>query len=648
MQRVRGRRHWTTRQPQDVASCPGERDDSGDAWALMSLRQVASESPAPSPGEAAPGSAGHWQRLTEAQDAGEYCRAWLALQCDQLTGVRAALLLLQSETGSFVPAAVWPGVHTDVTYLAPLAEQCLRARAGQIDQAAQAEGHVLAAYPIELGGQLFGAVVLDLTWRPQGELQSALQSLHWGTGRLESILFQRRLEEHGASLARSTMALELLADIGEPTRLDEAAMRLADELAVRLHCERVAVALGSDGRVRLQALSGAAWFERKTDFVAALENAMEEAIDQGRSVSWPPLPGNEGVISVAHRDLVDAGAAYTVVLKHRGRAIGAITCRTEAPRDAAFVQSLEAVAALVAPQLALRKELDRWVTGAWIARGRELLHALRDPRRPSFRVGAIVVVLVAVVLGWASGEYRVAARAVVEGEVQRAIVAPFDGFVASVNRRAGQTVRAGDVLATLDDRDLALERQRWISESEQAERKYRDALAKHERTNARILAAQLEEASAQLGLVEDKLSRSQLSAPFDGVVVNGDLSQMLGSPVEKGKLLFEVAPLDAYRVILKVPEEDIRYVKAEQTGQIVLAAMAGRPLAFAVKNIGVASAEEGQNLFRVEARLTDAAANLRPGMEGVGKIEVGERRYLWIWTHSLVDWLSLKLWHWLP
>ena len=31
---------------------------------------------------------------------------------------------------------------------------------------------------------------------------------------------------------------------------------------------------------------------------------------------------------------------------------------------------------------------------------------------------------------------------------------------------------------------------------------------------------------------------------------------------------------------------------------------------------------------------------------GLGKIEVGERRMLWVWTHKMVDWLRLKLWSW--
>jgi multidrug efflux pump subunit AcrA (membrane-fusion protein) len=590
-----------------------------------------------------------WQRLTLAEDAGEYCRAWLALQCEQVRGVRAGLVLIESENRTFVPAAVWPGDYTDVTYLGPAAERCLREHAGQVDRSSVTEGHVLVAYPIDPGGKVMGAVVLDLSPRPESELTAALRALHWGTGRLESMFYQREIDGLTARLERGALALEVVAGLGDQTSLDATLIRLVNDVAANLKCERVAIGLAAaDHRVRLRALSGSAWFERRTAFVAALENAMEEALDQGSAVSWPAVAGREGVIAVAHGELMTHGAAYTVPLMVRGRALGALTCQTNVPRDAAFLDGLEALAAVAAPQVAQQVELSRWLTGSWITRIGEWLSSVRDPRRPGLWATAVGVIGVLVALGLAQGEYRVAGRAAVEGEVQRAIVAPFDGFVASARLRAGQRVAAGEELAALDDRDLVLEREKSRAEREQVERKYRDALARLDRTNARILSAQLAEADARLNLEDQKIARARLRSPFDGVVVSGDLSQMLGSPVDKGKLLFEVAPLDAYRVILKVPEEDIRYVTSGEPGQLVLAGMADRRLPFVVGNIGIATAEEGENVFRVEARITGAMPSLRPGMEGVGKISVGRRRLLWIWSHGLLDRLSIKLWRWLP
>ena len=66
----------------------------------------------------------------------------------------------------------------------------------------------------------------------------------------------------------------------------------------------------------------------------------------------------------------------------------------------------------------------------------------------------------------------------------------------------------------------------------------------------------------------------------------------------------------------------------------------------------VAVAEDGRNFFRVEAMVEGpqeaGGAALRPGMEGIAKIETGPQRLLWIWTHSILDWLRLFAWRWWP
>jgi multidrug efflux pump subunit AcrA (membrane-fusion protein) len=132
------------------------------------------------------------------------------------------------------------------------------------------------------------------------------------------------------------------------------------------------------------------------------------------------------------------------------------------------------------------------------------------------------------------------------------------------------------------------------------------------------------------------------------LVVSGDLSQQIGAPVETGKKLFEIAPLQRYRIILQVDEREIRHVSVGQVGQIVMTGIASDAMPLSVLKVTpVASAQDGKNFFRVEASLDRVPDHLRPGMEGVGKIEVGSRRLWWILTHSLTDWLSLSLWTWM-
>jgi len=607
------------------------------------------------------GEAQAWAAFASVSSREGFCRAWLTLQCSMVTDVRAGLLLLRDDTGrAYVPAAVWPDPRRDLSYLTGAAEQALAQRRGTVLglEAAEREriepGTVHVAFPVEVDAEVMGAVVLDLLARPEPLLQGVLRQLYWGAGWLEALLRRHRAGREAQVLERASAGLGLVQAAQEHRDLAQAAMAVVNELAAHARADRVSLGLERNGKLELRAISRTAWFDRKSQLVDAIENAMEEAIDQEASVAFPATPRERGRVCVAQRDLATrngAAAVLSVPLASGGRPVGALTLeRDSGPAfDEADAALAETVGELLGPAFQAKLEHDRWISGRLpdtLARWRD---ALVGPRRPLVKLSVLLALSAALFLTVADGVFRVSARTLVEGEVQRAAVAPFDGYIAQAMVRAGDTVHAGQVLAVLDDRDIRLERVRWQSEREQAASKYREAFAKHDRANARILAAQLNQAEAQLALAEEKLARTRLVAPFDGVVVSGDLSQLLGAPIEQGKVLFEMAPLDAYRVVLKVDERDIAFVRAGQRGELALTGIAEGTLPFTVKSVtSVSTPQEGRNFFRVEAQLGDASVNVRPGMEGVGKVEIGERRLIWIWTRNFVNWLRVSLWAWLP
>lgn len=613
------------------------------------------------PHAAAGGDGQAWSAFATAASDAEFCRAWLALQCAAIPAVRAGLLLLRAPGAqAYVPAAVWPDPRRDVSHLTEAAERSLTARRGTVlglepqERERIAPGTLHVAYPIETEGEVHGTVVLDVTTRPEAQLQSVLRQLLWGAGWLEALLRRQGAGREGRKLDRAAAGLDLLQATQQHREVGEAAIALVNELATRVQADRVGLGIVRKGTLKLQAISRTAWFEPNSQLVEAIENAMEEAIDQEAAIAVPPLAQGRARVNVAHRDLAARSSAQAVLgvpLASGGRSVGALLLeRSEGPPfDADTVLLVEVVGELVAPVLERLVEGERWFAGRWI----DGLAAFRDrllgPRSPTLKLGALAAAAAVIFLVVAEGEFRVSAKTLIEGATQRAVVAPFEGFVAEAHARAGDRVKAGQLLARLDDRDLALERVRWASEKEQSEGKYRDALAKRDRVASRILAAQVGQAEAQLALVEEKLARTRLSAPFDGIVVSGDLSQLLGAPLEQGKVLFELAPLDAYRVVLQVDERDIGYLAPGQRGSLALAGLTARTLPFTVKTLtSVSTPRDGRNFFRVEAALEEAPPTLRPGMEGIGKVSAGEASLAWIWTRTFTDWARIAFWSWLP
>jgi RND family efflux transporter MFP subunit len=304
---------------------------------------------------------------------------------------------------------------------------------------------------------------------------------------------------------------------------------------------------------------------------------------------------------------------------------------------------------MLGPVWALQRERERPLWQRFRDGLRDLLLGVFGPSRPGIKFALIIFGALIIASATIKTDHRVSARTVIEGSMQLAVVVPFDGFIAEALVRAGDTVGAGEPLARLDERDLILEQQRWRAERDQLQRKYQVAMAEASLSDMGVIAAQISQSEAQLALADEKLARTTLFAPFDGIVVSGDLSQKLGIPVEKGELLFEVAPLTGYRVVLQVDDRDIARLAHEQTGELVLSSQPERAFPFSVSAITpVATQVDGRNVFRVEAMLEADGSRLRPGMEGIGKIVVDRRSLLWIWTHRFVDWLRLATWNWMP
>ena len=598
-----------------------------------------------------------WARFSSARDAAEFCASWLAILCTQIGRPNGALLLVGPERdGAYRPAAVWPDPTRSMQHLAPAAEKALNERRGVLlardPKAGAREPGALVGYPIEVSGTLRAAVALDLSGG-EPALQQALRLVHWASAWLVDQFRQQDLRERDARLARLALATDLVATAVQERRFAPSALAVANELAARLNCDRVSIGMEKSGTVEVRAISHNASFDPKTNLVRLIGEAMDEALDLDASLVYPP-PAEEAVPAMAHaelaRELKDV-AVCSVPLLQDGHAVGVLTLERVAgePFDAATREVCETVGLLLGPILGLKRENERSVARRLQEAAAEAARALFGPRHPGAKLLAAIAVTLVAFLAVATGEYRVSAKTVIEGQVQRAAVAPFEGYIAASPVRAGDRVAKGQLIARLDERDLRLERTRLVSERDQLLGKHRQALAAADRASMAIIAAQIRQADAQLALIEDRLARAAIVAPFDGIIVSGDLSQLLGTPVEQGKVLFQIAPLDAYRVILQVDERDIAQVHVGQPGELALSGMPDRRLRFAVKQITpVSTSEEGHNYFRVEAQLDDASARLRPGMEGVGKIAVGRRKLAWIWGHPLLDWLRLAAWRWVP
>jgi biotin carboxyl carrier protein len=444
--------------------------------------------------------------------------------------------------------------------------------------------------------------------------------------------------------------LELIATSLEHQKFQAAATAVLSKLATGLGCNSASFGVVKNKGCKVLAVSHSASMDERMNLTHATAAAMNEALDQDTTVVFPQPDDRSVGILHAHTEFVrqaHAGSVCTLPVNHDDQLVGAILLESPVTDtfDTATVALCESMVALVGPILNSKLLEERSLSARALDAARDAAMNLVGPEHAALKLAGITAAATILILTFAFGEYRVSASAKLEGMVQRVVVAPMDGFIMDAKVRPGDIVAEGDLLYLLDDTDLKLERTRWFSQLQETEKSYRSALSNQDRIEVMRLKAKLDQAAAKLELSEQRLARTRMPAPLAGVIVAGDLSQSLGAPVERGQVLFEIAPLDEYRVMLEVDERDIGQLVEEQTGVLALAGLPHDRFTFVVTRITpVSTSADGRNFFMVEASLDKPDPLLRPGMQGVGKIIIGERRLGWILTHELTDWLRLWLW----
>jgi len=501
--------------------------------------------------------------------------------------------------------------------------------------------------PVLMQSKIFGILIIKVKHLPESRHAAVFNSLKRG---VKWLRLGNVTSTQGDNFYTSVVGL--LAACFEQGSYQQGLISMVTELTREFNCERVAFAEFRHHHCYVVALSNSSGFDDRSNLVRKIADAMDEAVEQDSAMVFPDPDAKQ--IQRAHKDLArkfGAGSLCSIPLIHDQKVFGAVTLlrSEEMPFDSETLDLCQQALSLITPFLALKhddeKSLIRKI-GVRLKKRLGNFFGFKNLVLKLFAITAVIVLSLAVLI---ESEFRVSADAILEGKIQRVVAAPISGYLLSASVRAGDTVRKGDVMASLDDAELKLELAKNSGQLQKARREYRQAQSERDLVNIRVIREQINQTKAEIALTRQQLANIRLIAPFDGVVIEGDLSQLLGSPVERGDTLFKIAPLEGYRIILKVDESDISFISQGQTGTLVLSSLSDHSLPLTVEKITtVAKADDGANIFRVEASLNNAPDLLRPGMEGVGKVNVGRARMIWIWTHEITDWLQLWVWSWWP
>jgi multidrug efflux pump subunit AcrA (membrane-fusion protein) len=278
--------------------------------------------------------------------------------------------------------------------------------------------------------------------------------------------------------------------------------------------------------------------------------------------------------------------------------------------------------------IALKRSRPRWWQRLWLnapaQRNRRIL-------KLSLWLGFLLIMLIPV-------PHRVAGSVILEPTVRRFVNAPFDGLLKKAFHLPGDHIKNGELLAELDGKEIEWQLSGLKAEKSRAQKQKDVSAAARDTSAVQIAQLEIERIDAQLDLLEHRLANLQIKSPLDGIVISGDLKRVEGSPLNKGHVLFEIAPLDNMLIQMAISVDDISYVAQNQTLSIILDAYPNEIFEQTISKIQPrATTRDAQQVFILEAKIDNVDGRLRPGLKGRGRVYAGNETLGWIIFHKAYE-----------
>lgn len=281
---------------------------------------------------------------------------------------------------------------------------------------------------------------------------------------------------------------------------------------------------------------------------------------------------------------------------------------------------------------------------------KERLQAWLTPRNRLIAGAVLVVFLVAPI--WRE---TVEGRFLLEPENRAVLRVAVPGTVVAVDAEEGQRVAAGARLLQL--RNLPLE-----SEAAKGYADYRAAAARATEAQLRYTdfgtadreRQQLQERSR---LLQDQVSMLTITSPIAGEVMTPRVSDRLGSRVEAGTELVEVADLATLRARIYLPEFAVRKARPGAPARLLpdsgTSPIPGKVLSVAPASSEIAAglAQQGKyrgvrppTFYAVTIEVPNPGGQLQSGMAGTALITAGHRSIAGLLAEVAWDFVRRKVW----
>lgn len=427
--------------------------------------------------------------------------------------------------------------------------------------------------------------------------------------------------------------VDLMSTLDFANSLEEAADQVGRTLATHLSAHRVFVLSRKDNQKPLTVIADTASDDGETNnpLIDRLATAAgEEIAVRNRLTSWPTeIAGQRHALMAVAQLARGLGDASIEAISLAGAADTSggvlIVVGSTDPTTANFLR-------MIAEPLSSRLgAVERLAPTKVESALRNIVSLTRSERR---KVGLAAVIAIAILMA-VPLRYTVRADLQLQPVEHRFIAVPFDGPLQAAHVRPGDTVRQGDLLASINPREIEYELSGIRAELNRAVQEKKGMMAEHDSAGSKSAALESERLRLKSELLQYQRGNLEIRSPIDGVVVSGDLKQSEGMPLDRGDTLFEIAPLGQMVVELAIAEDDFSHVRPGMRAEFYVHALPGRRMSGTLDRIHPrAELRDHENVFIAEIRIDDPDNVLRPGMNGRAKIVSDRHPLAWNLFHK--------------
>lgn len=595
---------------------------------------------------------------------GEAQQFWESLcheAVETLSGFSSAAYVDVKGEGNWQCVGVWPMEPKEARRVAlhdcapVLAKRCETGGGGLVEGLPGDPARTAAAVQQPLPGGVARLVLIAAV--PPAETEAAraalLERLRTVVSAAPAFQVQHTLRRTRENLDHFSSVLDLLTMLNGQEKFMGASMMLVNELSSRLQADRVSLGWLRKEYIRIQAVSHMEKFSKHMDGVQELEAAMEEAYEQDAEIVCPPLEEDPEapLISRDHRrfaEIQGAGHMVSVPLRDDGEPMAVLTLeRKSGPFSESEIRWLRLCADQVAPRLLQVEASDVWFGRRWGRGMKKTAGKCLGVEHTGWKILGLIGVAALAFLFFGRWPHRPRGEFELSSGKVRILSAPFNGFIDETAVEKGDVVEEGQVLLYLDRRDLLIEKASAMADLSRNSREMEKARAEGQLAEMRMAEAMAEQARAKLEQIEDRLEKSRIRMPFSGAVVDGDLKDRVGAPVQRGDVLFRVARWDAMIVSAELDESEIDYLEEGAEARLIFASRPEDPVKARVSRIEpMAQVREERNVFVARLRIEDEEEPWwRPGMSGTVRVDAGKARPIWLLTRRTLDYFRLR-WGW--